>query len=143
GINDIAAAAGVTGPAIYRHFADKQAILAYVLLSGLDDIEQGTAEALSVIDGASGEQVQALLQRLAAGSVERRDIAALWRWEGRHLSPEDQREIGKRSSAMLAAWAKMLLTVRPELAAADAELLCWAALSVFGSISVHHASVAR
>ena len=136
GINDIAAAAGVTGPALYRHFADKQAILAYVLLSGLRDVEAGTAEALSALE--SPGQIPALLGRLAAASVERRDIAALWRWEGRHLSPEDEREIAKRSSAILADWAKMLLTVRPQLAADDAELLCWAALSVFGSVSVHH-----
>src|SRR5690606_27243571 len=46
GINDIAAAAGVTGPAIYRHFADKQAILAHVLLSGLRDMEIATEAAL-------------------------------------------------------------------------------------------------
>src|SRR5439155_18713292 len=73
GINDIAATAGVTGPAIYRHFADKQSILAYVLLSGLEDIEKGTAEGLSIIEGADAGQIHALLSRLASASVERRD----------------------------------------------------------------------
>ncbi|HKS44822.1 MAG TPA: TetR family transcriptional regulator [Amycolatopsis sp.] len=140
GINDIAAAAGITGPALYRHFTDKQSILSYVLLSGLAELERGTSEALSALESG---QIEAVMSRLAAGSVERRDTTALWRWEGRHLSPEDQKEIGRRSSAMLSTWAKMLLTVRPELPAADAELLCWAALSVFGSVSVHHTSVAR
>ncbi|HET6503404.1 MAG TPA: TetR/AcrR family transcriptional regulator [Amycolatopsis sp.] len=140
GINDIAAAAGVTGPALYRHFADKQAILSYVLLSGLKELEDGTADALSELESG---RIDALLGRLAAGAVERRDITALWRWEGRHLSPEDQREIAKRSSAVLATWAKMLLTVRPELPAPDAELLCWATLSVFGSVAVHRTSVAK
>ncbi|GLY64569.1 TetR family transcriptional regulator [Amycolatopsis taiwanensis] len=140
GINDIAAAAGVTGPALYRHFADKQAILAYVLLSGLEDLERGTEEALAALEHG---RIEALLGRLAAASVERRDITALWRWEGRHLKPQDQREIAKRSTAVLGTWTKMLLTVRPELAAPDAELLCWATLSVFGSVAVHHTSVAR
>src|SRR4051812_17468140 len=42
GIKDIADAAGVTGPALYRHFADKQAILAYVVLSGFEDMEAAT-----------------------------------------------------------------------------------------------------
>src|SRR5436190_23645374 len=45
GIKDIADAAGVTGPALYRHFADKQAILAYVVLSGFEDLEAATAKA--------------------------------------------------------------------------------------------------
>ncbi|KAA9155902.1 TetR/AcrR family transcriptional regulator [Amycolatopsis acidicola] len=143
GINDIAAAAGITGPALYRHFADKQAVLAYVLLSAVRDMEAETTAALSTLGSPSGEQVEELLSRIAAASVERRDVAALWRWQGRHLSPEDQREIGKRSGVILTGWAKVLLEVRPELSADDAELLCWAALSVFGSVSVHRTTVAK
>jgi AcrR family transcriptional regulator len=143
GVNDIAAAAGITGPALYRHFADKQTILAYVLLSSVRDMENRTTAALSAWESPSGEQVDELLSRIAAASVERRDVAALWRWEGSHLSPTDQREIGKRSNTILTAWAKVLLDLRPELPAADAEFLCWAALSVFGSVSVHRTTVAK
>ncbi|GLY34808.1 TetR family transcriptional regulator [Amycolatopsis sp. NBRC 101858] len=142
GIKDIADAAGVTGPALYRHFADKQAILAYVVLSGFEDLEAATASALSDSIPAS-DQLESLLGRLATQAVERREIAALWRWEGRHLPKEDQREIARRSTLALAAWSKALLVQRPELSAEDAELLCWAALSVFGSVSVHHTTVAR
>ncbi|NKQ58099.1 TetR/AcrR family transcriptional regulator [Amycolatopsis sp. K13G38] len=143
GINDIAAAAGLTGPALYRHFADKQSVLSYVLLSAVRDMEAETSNALSALEPPSGEQVGQLLSRIASTSVERRDVAALWRWEGRNLSPEDQREIGKRSSTLLTTWAKVLLDVRPDLPGADAELLCWATLSVFGSVSVHHTTVAK
>ncbi|WP_328604037.1 TetR/AcrR family transcriptional regulator [Amycolatopsis sp. NBC_00345] len=142
GINDIAAAAGVTGPALYRHFSDKQAILAYVVLSGIDDMEAVTAEALT--DSVPvPEQLDALLTGLAAQAVERREIAALWRWEGPHLAREERREIRRRSGAVLDAWTKAVLATRPELAGEEAELLCWAALSVFGSVSVHHTAVAR
>lgn len=142
GIKDIADAAGLTGPALYRHFADKQAILAYVVLSGFEDMEAATAEALS--DSVPpADQLRSLLDRLAGQAVERREIAALWRWEGRHLPKEDQREIARRSALALAAWSKALQARRPDLPAEDAELLCWAALSVFGSVSVHHTSVAR
>jgi AcrR family transcriptional regulator len=143
GINDIAAAAGVTGPALYRHFADKQAILAYVVLSGIDDMEAATADTLTDLDAPLPAQVKALLEGLAAQAVERREIAALWRWEGRHLPKEDQREIRRRSSTVLTAWSKALLGLRPELAPEDAELLCWAGLSVFGSVAVHHTTVAK
>ena len=143
GINDIAAAAGLTGPALYRHFADKQSVLSYVLLSAVRDMEAETTKALSALGRPSAEQVDQLLSSIASASVERRDVAALWRWEGRNLSPEDQREIGKRSSALLTSWAKVLLEVRPELPGVDAELLCWAALSVFGSVAVHHTTVAK
>ncbi|GAB3584884.1 TetR/AcrR family transcriptional regulator [Amycolatopsis endophytica] len=143
GINDIAAAAGITGPAVYRHFADKQAILAYVLLGGVQEMEDATAAALSTLRRPDGAEVDRLLRGIAESSVERRDVAALWRWEGRHLAPEDQREIGRRSTALLTSWAKELMALRPDLGPEDAELLCWAALSVFGSVSVHRTAVAR
>jgi AcrR family transcriptional regulator len=143
GINDLAAAAGITGPALYRHFADKQAILAYVVLSGIDDMEAATAEALAGVEVPVPEQISTLLSALAAEAVDRREVAALWRWEGKHLPKEDQREIRRRSSAVLGAWTKALQSQRPELATADAELLCWAGLSVFGSVSVHHTTVAK
>ncbi|RSN11981.1 TetR family transcriptional regulator [Streptomyces sp. WAC 05977] len=142
GINDIAAAAGITGPALYRHFADKQAVLSYVVLSGIDDMEAATTETLA--DGLPAPaQVNALLGTLAAQAVERREVAALWRWEGRHLPREERREIRRRSGAVLEAWSKAMLALRPELTPGDAELLCWAGLSVFGSVSVHHTSVAK
>src|SRR3954449_1802872 len=100
GIKDIADAAGVTGPALYRHFADKQAILAYVVLSGFEDLEAATAEALA--DAVSpADQLESLLTRLATQAVERREIAALWRWERRHLPKEDQRGIARRSTPAL------------------------------------------
>ncbi|MBB4688620.1 TetR/AcrR family transcriptional regulator [Amycolatopsis jiangsuensis] len=142
GINDIAAAAGVTGPALYRHFADKQAILTYVVLGGIDDMEAVTATALADSDPPA-QQVSALLTGLATQAVERREIAALWRWEGPHLPREQRREIRRRSGAVLAAWTKAVLAQRPDLTTEDAELLCWAALSVFGSVAVHHTTVAR
>ncbi|RSN65704.1 TetR family transcriptional regulator [Amycolatopsis sp. WAC 04182] len=143
GINDIAAAAGITGPALYRHFSDKQAVLSYVVLSGIDDMETATTETLADVDLPVPAQVNALLGTLAAQAVERREVAALWRWEGRHLPREERREIRRRSGAVLEAWSKALLALRPELTADDAELLCWAGLSVFGSVSVHHTSVAK
>ncbi|MFE6616716.1 TetR/AcrR family transcriptional regulator [Amycolatopsis sp. NPDC057786] len=143
GINDIAAAAGITGPALYRHFSDKQAVLSYVVLSGIDDMETATTETLADVELPVPAQVNALLGTLAAQAVERREVAALWRWEGRHLPQEGRREIRRRSGAVLEAWSKALLALRPELTPDDAELLCWAGLSVFGSVSVHHTSVAK
>ncbi|GAA1233797.1 TetR/AcrR family transcriptional regulator [Prauserella halophila] len=143
GINDIASAAGITGPALYRHFTDKQAILAHVLRAGLGELEAATDAAFGSAEHASNGRVGTLLTELAAKSVERRDTAALWRWEGRYLDADTQRDLRERSAAILATWTKMLLRARPGLSPEDAELLCWAGLSVFGSVSVHRTSVPK
>jgi AcrR family transcriptional regulator len=146
GVDEIAAAAGISGPGVYRHFPDKEAILAHVLLHSVEELHTITTTALSGVDGVDGSgdgRVEALLAAVAAAAVDRRDMAALWRREGRHLSPEHRREMRRRSSATLDAWAGALLAARPSLAPADAQVLCWAALSVFGSVSTHHTTLVR
>ncbi len=141
-VHDIAAAAGVTGPAVYRHFRGKQDILAHVLLSDMDVFGLVTEEALAT-PGTPEQQLDALLRAVAALAVDRREVTALWRWEGRHLDPADQAKIRHRGGELMAQWGIALRDARPELTTADAELLCWAALSVFGSVSVHHVSLPR
>ncbi|HEV2780132.1 MAG TPA: TetR/AcrR family transcriptional regulator [Actinophytocola sp.] len=136
-VNDIACAAGVTGPAVYRHFAGKRDVLAHVLRTGLEVFEQVSAEALAE-GGLDG-----LLSAVAGLVVERREITALWRWQGSHLGRQDQAAIRRAGARIMDRWSAALRESRPDLAAADADLLCWAALSVFGSISVHHLSLPR
>jgi AcrR family transcriptional regulator len=136
-VNDIAAATGITGPALYRHFADKRAILSHVVLSGVREMESAVTEA------ARGGQEEDLLVALATTSLERRNTTALWRREGRNLSDEDQRELSQRSHEIINCGTRILLGVRHDLAAADAELLSWAALSVFGSVAMHHTTVPK
>src|SRR5699024_7158994 len=74
---------------------------------------------------------------------ERREVTALWRWEGPNLGPVGAAQIRERSAALLTSWTDVLRTLRPELEQSDAELLCWAALSVFGSVAVHRTSIAK
>lgn len=136
-VSDIALAAGVTGPAVYRHFSSKQDVLAHVLITGLDVFGEVSSKAL-----ASGG-VPELFAAVAALAVERREITALWRWEGAHLGKGERAAIRRAGAAIIAGWSIALRAERPELTQPDADLLCWAALSVFGSISVHHLSVPR
>ena len=93
--------------------------------------------------GTAADQLAALLRAVAALAVDRREITALWRWEGRHLADADRTKIRHRGAELIAQWAIALRDVRPTLAAADAELLGWATLSVYGSVSVHHVSPPR
>lgn len=143
GITDIAAASGVTGPALYRHFSDKQAILAHVVLLAIEQLVTTTQLSPDGSDTPAPDQVEGMLAGLAQLSVERRDISALWRWERRNLSAEAQREVRKRSSELVAGWTRTLLAMRPELTESDAALLCWASLSVFGSVAVHSTRIGR
>lgn len=133
GVDDIAAAAGVTGSAVYRHFPDKRAILARVVLAGVADLEACTAEALRAPAGSPTEQ---LLERVAAVAVRRPDAAVLWRWSGADLADDERAEVRRRSRALLATWTATLRASAGG-ADADAELTAWAVLSVMGSPIAH------
>lgn len=144
GVNDIAAAAGITGPAVYRHFRSKQDILGHVVLAGADQLSAAVHAALDAAGPASAaERLDVLLRSLAQLSVERRELGALWRREGRSLPTPDRAELALRLSQAMRFGVDVVKQTRPELPADDAALLCAATLSVFASISDHHASLPK
>jgi AcrR family transcriptional regulator len=141
-VNDIACKAGITGPAVYRHFTGKRDVLSHVLISDLEVFGRVSQEALAASDDHV-ESLRRLLAAVAALAVERREITALWRWQGFHLDKAEQTTIRRTGARIMDRWSLALRAARPELRPEEADVLCWAALSVFGSISVHHLSLPR
>ena len=142
GISDIASAAGITGPAVYRHFSSKQEILAHVLRSGVDALVSAVTTHLDG-PGTPEQRLAALTEALAQLAVERRDAVALWRWLGRHLDPEPQAEVRARAEYLMGRWIDQLRAVRPDLPPADADLLCRAAMGVLGSTANYSVSLSK
>ncbi|MGH3438451.1 MAG: TetR/AcrR family transcriptional regulator [Sciscionella sp.] len=143
GVNDIAAAAGISGPALYRHFASKQDLLATVLLSALDSLNRAAELSLRARDGTQENRLPRLLRSLAELSVERRDITALWRWQGAHLSADGRQAVLHQGGRLLGLLSRELRAYRRGLPQPEAELLCWAALSVLGSVAVHRTRIGK
>jgi AcrR family transcriptional regulator len=140
-VNDIAAAAGMRGPAIYRHFPGKQAILDHILQVGLKNVLRIVDERLG--PGAPStptdpaERLRGVFEDLAAHTIGHPEVGALWRRERRHLAGPQRSAIAGLMTRAADLIAGELRRLRPELTAADAELLAWAGASVLGSISDH------
>jgi AcrR family transcriptional regulator len=66
GVDDVGAAVGVTGPAIYRHFASKDAMLAEMLLRISERLLAGGLERVT----AAGDDPRGQLRRLIAFQVD-------------------------------------------------------------------------
>ncbi len=154
---DIARAAGVTAPSLYRHFDDKRDLLGAAVLSGVDDLETCTDRALAQPSSSTRDTLRALFEALAKRPLS----ASLWRWTGAYLSDEQNREVALRTRAVLRRWADALLgpasgsgpdasgigseasgpaeSGRPgsPLAGSERSQLTWALLSVAGSAAVH------
>ncbi len=143
GIKDIADAAGVTGPALYRHFADKQAILAYVVSAASRIWKRRRRRRCPTPFRPLSSSMPC-----SAGSRPRPSNAGRSPRCGAGKAVTSPRRTSGRSPAVRSLALDGVVESTPgpapgSLPAEDAELLCWAALSVFGSVSVHHTTVAR
>lgn len=131
---DVAAAVGISAPALYRHFRGKQELLYHVVLAGLGSLDATLTQAQNLAD---------MLSAMSVGAADGRGLSILWQREARHL-PDDEREQLRRYLSQTAArMAALIGSARPGLAGPDAELLAWATLAVYGSLATHRASLPR
>ncbi len=141
GIEDIAGAVGITGPAIYRHFPTKQAVLAAAVE------ELGNGFAATVAAGTDHQdapaRLDAVVRALVTFALDRRSVARLYQWEGRHLPVDERTRLAERFDSAVHALRDLLLEDRPGLSKRDAATLVTAALSVVASPSTHSASLPR
>lgn len=136
GVDEIAAEVGISGPALYRHFANKYALLVATA--------QYTAGALVTAARSADdpsrpgpERLRAITTALIETTIGTRREGAFYRWERRYLQSPDRRDIRAGYDALNAAIAEPLAVLRPGLPEADIAILAAAVLSVIGSISAH------
>lgn len=106
-LEDIGAAVGVSGPAVYRHFAGKQALLGAVLVKVSHDLLDGgraVAEraetALQRMRALIGFHVDFALGNAEVIQVQDRDLA--------HLSAADRAEVRRLQRGYIELWMDAL-----------------------------------
>src|ERR1700754_4215127 len=93
-LEDIGAAAGVSGPAIYRHFPNKEALLVELLvgistrlLAGATAVVTQAADAAAALDGLVDFHLDFALGESDLIRIQDRDLA--------HLPPNAKRQVRK------------------------------------------------
>lgn len=129
-VSDVAAKAGVSTPTVYRHFTDKQALLFAATETGVDSFEAHSDTALR----AATDPAEAVVSAATALSLADPGATSLWRWSGQHLSDQQNREVVRRTRAVLRRWAACIAESRPELSERESMYLAGAVLSVAGSL---------
>ena len=118
-IDEIGAALGTTGPALYRHFASKEALLEALLQAalarGLADVAAVEAHGLP-----PAQALEEVVRRSVAHTLEERDLVVMADHEVRSLPPEVRTRILREQGALVRAWIALLRAVRPELSPAEA-----------------------
>jgi AcrR family transcriptional regulator len=135
-LEDIAEAAGVTARALYRHYDNKQALLAEAIRTGQDQYQS----ARRLTDGAAEPTQRPLnveLPDLIAAAVASRSLTVLWQREARYLNDDDRAEVRRRINAIVAAMRDNVLLEVPGLSPAHSELRAWAVSSTLTSLGRH------
>src|SRR5436305_2564636 len=132
GVDDVGAAVGVTGPAIYRHFASKDAMLAEMLVRISERLSAGGSERVA----AAGDDPEAQLRALIDFQVEfALDNPALITVQDRDLGslPDaEAAQVRRLQRRYVEVWVTVLARLHP---AADAATCRARAHAVFGLIN--------
>ncbi len=135
-MDEIANAVGITAGALYRHFHNKQELLARTVLDGLLAFE-------TLMDDHAAGDVDGLLRAMAALTLDRRDLGVLWQRESRHLPQPERDQLRHRFRSIAGRAAATLTAARPGLGPADADFLVWAIFATFASSSHHSVNLPR
>ena len=132
-MDDIGSAAGVTGPALYHHFAGKEAMLVAALIPVSESLLEGGRERVA----RHPEDAEAALADLIDFHVDfalaNPAVIALHLHELDRLPDEPRRQIRRLQRLYVEEWVTVLSRVRPELSAPEARVLAHAAFGLMNS----------
>lgn len=131
-MDDIGTAAGVTGPALYHHFAGKEAMLA----AALEPVSEGLLHGgqACVADSADAQAaVRGLVDFHVEFALNNPAVIALHLHELDRLPEEPRRGIRRLQRQYVEVWVEVLTKVRPQLDAPEARVLAHAAFGLMNS----------
>lgn len=131
-LEDIGAAAGVSGPAIYRHFPNKESLLVELLtgisarlLTGARDVTARHCDPATALAGLIDFHLDFALGEPNLIRIQDRDLA--------HLPATAERQVRKAQRQYVEVWVSVLHEVNPQLTEADARLMAHAAFGLLNS----------
>jgi AcrR family transcriptional regulator len=130
GVDEIGVAAGLSGPAIYRHFKGKGEILAALFDQAIDGL-------LSVVGTATDNPHLDLVLRVRAHAgyvLTQSKLASVWIREGRSLSRDHRNRLRRRERNYIDQWIKLIGRCYPDLSPADCEVAALTALGTLNSL---------
>ena len=133
-MEEIAAAVGISAPALYRHFPNKYALFAECANVMVDNL-------VEAVDAWPPDAALAdVLLALTRVTVAHRASGGIYRWEARYLGRPDRHLLRAKFGHVVGRVTEM---VRREYPLPDERLRAVAALGVIGSVTMHRTSIAQ
>jgi len=131
-LEDIGAAAGVSGPAIYRHFPNKEALLVELLvgistrlLAGGKAVVDSAPDAAATLDGLIEFHLDFALSESDLIRIQDRDLA--------HLPAAAERQVRRAQRQYVEIWVGVVRDLNPDRDEGQARLMAHAAFGLLNS----------
>lgn len=131
-LEDIGAAAGVSGPAIYRHFAGKESMLVELLvgistrlLAGAQAVVGAAADPRAALDGLIEFHLDFALGEPDLIRIQDRDLSS--------LPTPALRQVRRAQRRYVETWVSVLRGLDPDLAENEARVMAHAAFGLLNS----------
>jgi AcrR family transcriptional regulator len=132
-MDDIGAAAGVTGPALYHHFAGKEAMLAAALNPVSESLLAGGRERKATHNESPQDALRALVEFHVDFALANPAVIALHLHELDRLPEEPRRQIRRLQRLYVEEWVTTLTALRADLNDGEARVLAHAAFGLMNS----------
>jgi AcrR family transcriptional regulator len=131
-LEDIGAATGVSGPAIYRHFPNKEALLVELLVGISTRLLAGATEAAGRADDADAA-LAALIDFHLDFAFDESDLIRIQDRDLGNLPPTAKRQVRRKQRQYVEIWVEVLRRRDPDLTEADARLMAHATFGLLNS----------
>ena len=139
-VDDLGEALGISGPALYRHFPSKQALLVAVFDQVIEIQREHLRDALSEAT-VPASALEAMVQLHVRFSVEQRETMAVWRQEFHHLPEADSWRLRRAQRLYVEEWVHVVHELRPDLNDASVRALVHGVLALLQSPSDFHSGL--
>lgn len=130
GIEELSASVGLTGPALYRHFSTKTALLGAMLISVSESLLARAEEVLE-LQLSANETLKSLIDRHLDFALNQPDLIRVHERDFGNLDEEDARTIRRLQRKYVEIWVDQLQTIYRE----DREISQAKAHAVFGLLN--------
>ena len=140
GIDDIGAAAGISGPGVYRHFPSKQALLEALCDRAMTRMLDGARRTRSSAPHPAAA-LEALVDLHVDFAVAERTLLGVWAREQRALSDDVRRSLRRRQREYERVWRGALAALRDDLGEPEVAVVVVATLALLNATALADVAV--
>lgn len=137
-LEELGAAVGVSGPAVYRHFANKQALLADILIGVSERLLAGGTEVVVSTDGSPKpsqalDALDALVRFHVDFALADADVIRVQDRDLASLTSDDRHRVRELQRAYVDVWTAALARIHPDRANDELRMRALACIALINS----------